>query len=526
MTDAPPVLRLAQLSKRFGGTQALRDVALSVAAGEVHGLLGHNGSGKSTLIRILAGYHAPEPGGVLEVRGRAVRLPLRPGQFRSLGMAFVHQNPALLPALSVTENLRIGALARGGLGPIDWRAEARAVAALLDEFAIAADPASLVERLRPWQRPLLAIVRAVDEIRRLGAGCAPGGTEAGLLVLDEPTAGIGDAGVDRLFAVIRRVRAAGVGVLFVSHDLDEVLTITDRITVLRDGAVAGAGATATLGRDQLVEMIVGRRIAPGPPVTAAPVPAPLAVITALRGPGVNAVGFTVGAGEILGLTGLIGSGFAEVGALLAGARRATAGRLLLAGAEHALRGLTPARAIAAGIAYVPAERLRAGCVGEMSVAENIGLPVLVRLSRGGVLTQGALRRHAGALCRRFDVRPPDPSLAFDALSGGNQQKTLIAKWLQLRPKLLVLEEPTQGVDVGAREQIFAAVRDWAEAGAGVVVLSGDHEQLALLCRRILIFRHGRIVAELAGTDVTEERMAHECFGAERQPPDRQPLPAA
>ncbi len=463
---AAPALWLAHLSKRFGGTVALHDVGLEVAAGEVHGLLGHNGSGKSTLIRILAGYHAPELGGELRVRGVPVRLPLRPGQFRELGMAFVHQDPALLPALTVTENLRIGALAGGGLRRIDWRAEARAVAALLDEFGIEADPEERVERLRPWQRPLLAIVRAVDEVRRLAAGGAThvrtvqadapradapradapragprlegapmiGAAPGGLLVLDEPTAGIGDAGVDRLFAVIRRVKAAGFGVLFVSHDLEEVLGITDRVTVLRDGEVAGEGVTAALGKQRLVEMIVGRRIERGPPAAAGAAAPALVAVEGLRGPGVPAVSFRVGAGEILGLTGLIGSGFAEVGALLVGARPATAGELAIGTARHALAGFTPRRAIAAGLAYVPAERLRAGCVGGMSVAENIALPVLDRLTRAGMLMPGTLLRHAGVLCRRFDVRPPDPALSVEALSGGNQQKALMAKWLQMEPK--------------------------------------------------------------------------------------------
>ncbi len=507
---ATPVLRLAHLSKHFGGTVALRDVALDVASGEVHGLLGHNGSGKSTLIRILAGYHAPEPGGTLEIRGIPVHLPLRPGQFRELGMAFVHQDPALLPALTVAENLRIGTLAgRGALGWVDWRAEARAVGALLAEFGIDADPATRVERLRPWQRPLLAIVRAVDEVRRLGEA---GRVHGGLLVLDEPTAGIGDAGVERLFAVIRRVRDAGFGVLFVSHDLDEVLAITDRVTVLRDGQVAGSGATAELGKARLVEMIVGRPILRGPRAPARTEAAALVSVDGVVGPGVRGVGLDVGPGEILGLTGLIGSGFAELGALLSGAIGARAGSLRIDTETHDLANFTPRRAIAAGLAYVPAERLRAGCIGELSVAENIGLPVLSRLVRGFRLTPGALIRHAAALCRRYDVRPPDPTMPLDKLSGGNQQKALMAKWLQLAPRLLVMEEPTQGVDVGAREQIFAAIRDWAAAGAAVLVLSGDHEQLALLCRRVLIFRHGRVAAELAGADVTEERMAHECFG--------------
>jgi ribose transport system ATP-binding protein len=512
----PPVLRLRHLSKQFGGTRALDDVALEVAGGMVHGLLGHNGSGKSTLIRILAGYHAPEPGGELELNGEPVRLPLRPGQFRELGMAFVHQDPALLPALTVTENLRIGAFARGMLGRVSWRRQAAEVGALLAEFGIDCDPLARVERLRPWQRPLLAIVRAVDEVRRLtapGGAVGGGGARSGLLVLDEPTAGLGDASVERLFAVIERVKLAGFGVLFVSHDLDEVLAITDQVTVLRDGRVAGSGVTSALGKDALVEMIVGRRIERRAPaaIAAADGP-PLAAIRDLRGPGVRDAGFGIGAGEILGMTGLIGSGFAEVGALLAGALPARTGRLRIAATELALPGLTARRAIAAGIAYVPADRRRTGCVGELTVGENIGLPVLDRLVRGGMLTPRALADHAGALCRRFDVRPPDPALPLDALSGGNQQKALLAKWLQLSPLLLVLEEPTQGVDVGAREQIFAAIRAWAADGACVLCLSGDHEQLALLCQRVLLFRRGRIVAELTGADVTEERMAHECFG--------------
>ncbi len=507
---AMPILRLRHLSKQFGATRALDDVALDIEGGMVHGLLGHNGSGKSTLIRILAGYHAPEPGGELELRGVPVRLPLRPGQFRELGMAFVHQDPALLPALTVTENLRIGAFARGMLRRVSWRREADAVAALLAEFGIDCDPLARVEHLRPWQRPLLAIVRAVDEVRRLTAAQ---GVRDGLLVLDEPTAGLGDASVEHLFAVIGRVKAAGFGVLFVSHDLDEVLAITDQVTVLRDGRVAGDGLTRTLGKDALVEMIIGHRIerrtAPINPASKGP---PLVDVLGLRGPGVRDASFGVGRGEILGMTGLIGSGFAEVGALLAGALPSRHGTLRIADTERALPGMTARSAIAAGVAYVPADRLRTGCVGELTVAENIGLPVLHRLVRSGVLMPWTLADHAGALCRRFDVRPADPTLRLDALSGGNQQKALLAKWLQLLPRLLVLEEPTQGVDVGAREQIFAAIRAWAADGAAVLCLSSDHEQLALLCQRVLIFRRGRVVAELTGAEVTEERMAHECFG--------------
>ncbi len=491
---------------------ALHDVGLEIHAGEVHGLLGHNGSGKSTLIRILAGYHAPEPGAVLEIAGRAVPLPLQPGRFRSLGMAFVHQDPGLLPALSVVENIRIGAIAQSRLRPIAWRRETNHVAALLQEFGIACDPLARVETLRPWQRPLLAIVRAVDELRRL---MSEDHKDKGLLVLDEPTARLGDVSVGKLFDVIRRVQAAGYGVLFVSHDLDEVLAITDRVTVLRDGRIAGAGVTRDLSKAQLIEMILGRAVQPSAPQPAKTPASPthIARIDKLSGQGVQSASFAVGAGEVLGLTGLIGSGFAEAAAMLAGVLPAHRGVLHLDGHAYEMPVLTPATAIAAGVAYVPGQRLSEGCIGELSVTENITLPVLGDFVRGGALRHAMLAGRAAELCRRFDIRPPNPALPLDALSGGNQQKVLIAKWLQLRPRLLILEEPTQGVDVGAREQIFAAIRTWAAQGAGVLCCSGDHEQLAALCQRVLVFRRGQIAAELAGPAVTEKRISHECFAA-------------
>jgi len=505
------VLRAEHLSKRFGGTLALNDVGIEIAAGEVHGLLGHNGSGKSTLIKILAGYHAPEPGGMLEVAGRPVRLPLPAGKFRALGMAFVHQDPGLIGALSVVENLRIGALALGRLAPISWREETAHVGALLAEFGIDCDPLARVETLEPWQRPLLGIIRAVDEMRALMRGEE---RRQGLLVLDEPTASLGGANVEQLFEVIRRVKTQGIGVLFVSHDLDEVLAITDRITVLRDGRVAGEGRTEKLTRDDLVEMIIGRRIAArGASSARADTREPAAVIDGLRGVAVRGASLAVGRGEILGLTGLAGSGFSELGAMLIGAVQARAGRLRVGERTLDLATITPVAAIAAGITYVPSERLREGCFAELTLTENITIPVLARFFQGGVLRHRTMAAYARELCVRFDVRPPDPRLAYQALSGGNQQKVLLAKWLQLRPKLLILQEPTQGVDVGAREQIFSLIRACAAEGTGVLCLSGDHEQLAALCGRVLVFLQGRIAAELGDEEVTKERIAYECFGA-------------
>ena len=512
VTATTPILEARHFSKRFGGTLALDDVGITVEPGTVHGLVGHNGSGKSTLIKILAGYHGPEAGAELVIDGSPVRLPLAPGRFRSLGMAFVHQDPGLIASLTVVENLRIGSIAHGHFAPIAWREEVRHCERLLSEFGLSCDPMARVEALRPWQRPMLAIIRAVDETRTL---LQQSGRHRGMLVLDEPTSSLADSNVGQLFDVIRRVQAAGFGVLFVSHDLDEVLAITDYVTVLRDGRVSGVGVTKGFTREDLVRLIVGRDI---PPTSKAPREQArsseyVTEIHSLTGPGVRGVDFHVSSGEILGISGLVASGFADVGPMLVGAPPAWHGQLRIGTRTVELSTITPAAAIAAGVSYVPGERLREGCIGELTVAENVGLPVLGRFFRAGWLYRRALASHARAQITRLGVRPADPLLSFETLSGGNQQKVLLSKWLQLEPRLLILQEPTQGVDVGAREQIFAIIRAFAARGGSVLCLSGDHEQLATLCDRVLIFRRGRIAHELAGPEVTKERITHECFGS-------------
>jgi ribose transport system ATP-binding protein len=511
MATTVPILEARHFSKRFGGTMALDDVSLSIDSGSAHGLVGHNGSGKSTFIKILGAYHAPEPGAELSIGGKPIRLPLAPGLFRSLGMAFVHQDPGLVGSLSVVENLRIGALAQQQLNRIAWTAEVRRCEALLHEFGMAVDPRAAVETLRPWQRPMLAIIRAIDEIRQLQAET---GVRRGILILDEPTANLADSNVGQLFDVVSRVQEAGFGVLFVSHDLDEVLAVTNHVTVLRDGRVAGSGPTSGFSRDDLVRLIVGHDIQPAGVRAARPSRTDhLMDVRNLSGPSVRKADLWITPGEIVGVSGLIGSGFAEIGPMLMGALTARTGRMRLGTKTHDLPAMTPAAAISAGICYVPGERLREGCIGELTVGENVTLPVLRRFFRGW-LRGRAIDGHARAQLRRFAVRPPDPALPLEALSGGNQQKVLLAKWLQLAPALLILQEPTQGVDVGAREQIFTIIREFAEHGGGVLCLSGDHEQLALLCQRVLIFRRGRIAAELIGTNVTKDKIAHECLGSD------------
>jgi ribose transport system ATP-binding protein len=324
MATTVPILEARHFSKRFGGTMALDDVSLSIDSGSAHGLVGHNGSGKSTFIKILGAYHAPEPGAELSIGGKPIRLPLAPGLFRSLGMAFVHQDPGLVGSLSVVENLRIGALAQQQLNRIAWTAEVRRCEALLHEFGMAVDPRAAVETLRPWQRPMLAIIRAIDEIRQLQAET---GVRRGILILDEPTANLADSNVGQLFDVVSRVQEAGFGVLFVSHDLDEVLAVTNHVTVLRDGRVAGSGPTSGFSRDDLVRLIVGHDILPAGARTARPSWTDhLRDVQNLSGSAVRKADLSIAPGEILGVSGLIGSGFAEIGPMLIGALPAQTGR--------------------------------------------------------------------------------------------------------------------------------------------------------------------------------------------------------
>jgi len=506
---AAPRLELRSLSKSFGGTQALHDVHLSVLPGEVHGLLGENGSGKSTLVKILVGFHHPDEGQLL-IDGEPVRLPLAPGQFRELGMSFVHQDLGLVESLSALENLRVAELAspRSRLR-ISWRRERMRARETFERYGVRIDPTATVASLKPVERALLAIVRALEGIRSVGRG-------EGLLVLDEPTVFLPKEGVDRLFALVRDAAATGASILFVSHDLDEVREITDRVTVLRDGEVVGTVRTGDTSKATFVQMIIGRQLAALADVEHADLTERHVGVSVegLTGASVRDVSFDIHDGEIVGLTGLLGSGFEEVPYLLYGARQATAGRLVLRGQSIDLRKLAPSGSIEFGLVLIPADRKTDGSVGSLPVVDNMALSVLDRYFNGFLLQRRRMRREMGALMRGFDVRPSDPALPYGLLSGGNQQKALLAKWFQTNPRLLLLDEPTQGVDVGARQQIFRLLRRAVEEGGRhVLCASSDYEQLSLLCDRVIVFGRGRIWRELAGGDVTKERIIEQCYAA-------------
>ncbi len=484
----------------------------------MHGLLGQNGSGKSTLIRILAGFHEPDPGAELRIAGHAVDLPLKPGEFRRHRISFVHQNLGLMPPLTVLENLLIGQLASQPRLWISWEEERRRARRLFERYRLDMDPNTPVSRLSPVNRALLAIVRAVEEIggghSTVGAttGAAPG--DGGLLILDEPTPFLPRRDVEQLFALVRSIVAAGNSVIFVSHDVDEVVEITDRATVLRDGRVAGTLITRESTKQDFIELIVGRRLealASGP--TDFSQAAPDLVIEELTGGTLEGVRIGAHRGEVIGLSGLIGSGFDEVPYLVYGATPAESGRLRLAGESIDLSQASPAASVRRGIVLVPADRQNAGAIGALPVSDNVTMPVLGSLFNRLALNRRGMVAHAARVVAAFDVVPRDPMRLFSQLSGGNQQKVLLGKWMQVAPKLILLDEPTQGVDVGARQRVFEAIRRAAGEGATVLCASSDYEQLATICDRVLIFARGRVAGELAGAAVSKENIALHCYNS-------------
>jgi ribose transport system ATP-binding protein len=504
----PLALLLTGLSKTFGGHRALDEVTLEVAQGEVHGLLGQNGSGKSTLIKVLAGFHAPDPGGKLTVCGAGVPLPLASGAFRQHRISFVHQHLGLIPALTVLENMLIGKLAQSRSFAINWRRERQEVARRFETYGVPLDPDATLADLSPVQRALLAIMRATEEMQ------GGGGSGNGLLVLDEPTPFLPRRDVDQLFGVVRTVVAGGASVIFVSHDVDEVLEITDRATVLRDGRVAGRLVTARSSKQDFIEAIVGRRLAFAERPCAPAIEAPTRlVVSDLTGGTVDRFGLQASQGEVVGLTGLIGSGYDEIPYLLYGARPAR-GLLRLRDDTLDLAGLSPGEAMRRGIVLIPGDRANAGAIGALPVADNVTMPVLATRFRRWMLDRGGMLRTAHELGQRFDVRPSNPLLPISALSGGNQQKVLLAKWLQQSPRLVLLDEPTQGVDIGARQTVFRHISHAAAAGATVLCASSDYEQLASICSRVLIFSGGRVVASLTGPEITKEAIAERSLGGQ------------
>jgi ribose transport system ATP-binding protein len=503
-----PLLHARGITKRYGGTLALDRAELEIRPGEIHGLLGENGSGKSTLIKILAGVVVPDAG-ELNLFGETLDFPLRPGEAHRRGLRFVHQNLGLIPSMTVGENLLIErfALARNS-AYISWRQFYDDAARLLAQYGLDLNPRQQLSELAPINRSLVAIIRAVAADSELG-----GATEPRLLVLDEPTVFLPRGEVTRVFEMLRSLVATGVGVLFVSHRMDEVREHTTRVTVLRDGSNAGTEVTASVDDDTLVHMIVGHDIAardvdhPDPPAQ----PGVAVELTGFSSRTLRDISLSVAPGEILGLTGLAGSGYEEVIYSLFGAHPSATGQMSLDGTPMALRALTPKTAIEAGIALIPADRMREGLAGTATLEENVTLNVVSSHFRRLLLRRPELRQTAEQLVHDFRIRPADTRLAVENFSGGNQQRVLLAKWLTRKPRLVLLHEPTQGVDVGARADISSFLAELARDGTAIICASAEYEQLATLCRRVIIVADGRLQAELSGSSLTKDRILAECL---------------
>ena len=489
----------------FGNNRVLRDVAIEVRPGEIHGLVGQNGSGKSTLAKVLTGLYHPDAGTRVSVDGVELKLPVQPLEARERGVAVVHQSLGLFNDDTVLENLRIGRhRARGLLRRIDWKHERAQAQAVFERLGSDIPLGARVGTLREEHRATVAIARALQD-------ATPG---RGLIIFDESTRALGRPSLEHFFRILDQIVATGTSVLLITHRLEEIIDAADRVTVLRDGRVVDMGHPVEgLDEARLAELMLGTRLTQevrGHASTVDAAARPITV-TGLRGSEVIDASLEVRPGEVLGLTGIAGSGYDDVPYLLSGVTRPDAGTLSLHEGELALKKLTPADAIGAGVVLVPEGREHAGLAMGMTVEENTVFPQTSRAT--GQLkpfSRAAERAQTVDWIERLDVRPADPKAIVGTFSGGNQQKVLLAKWLAMDPELLLLHEPTQAVDVGARQTIVSAVRAAAASGRAVIVAGGDENELSLLCDRVLVFEEGTVTRELTD-DLTPENIVRSIY---------------
>jgi len=491
----PLRVELRGISKRFAATQALDDVSFDLSPGEVHALVGENGAGKSTLVKILAGVYQPDSG-TIWLDGETIQIH-GPAEARALGIAVVHQEPRLFPDLTVAENVFIGHAPSGRLGTIDWGGTRRAAQALFDELGVRFDVGAPVRGLSMADQQLIEIAKALS-------------VDARVLILDEPTASLSAHEVDRLFTIVRRLRDRGVSVLFVSHRLDEVFELCDRATVFRDGKHVITTPTSELTTADLVRHMVGRVVTLFPKVET-PIGDVLLEVEGLTRVGVfRDIGFSVRASEIVGLAGLVGAGRTEVARVLFGIDRSDAGEIRLRGRPVSFA--SPSAAMAAGIAYLPEDRHQEGLVLDFSIAQNVTLPILPRLFPRFLVRASTERAVAQDHTKQFNVRMTGVDQLVGALSGGNQQKVVLAKWLASGPAILILDEPTRGIDIGAKVEVHRIISELAASGLGIILISSDLPEVLAMSDRILVLHEGRITAEIPHERATEERVMFAATG--------------
>jgi ribose transport system ATP-binding protein len=508
MSSSPARLQVRALSKTFGSVQVLTDVELTVLAGEVHGLAGQNGSGKSTLIKILTGLYTPDPGADYRVDGQAMRLPVRWPEVHATGISVVHQDLGLLDHLTVAENICVGGFPTSRvMGRIDRRKRDELTARTLAWLGVELEPSALVASLNAAERAEIAIARAMRD--------HTGGK--GLIILDESTRALSGDDLTRVRAMLRRITANGSAALMISHNLTELMDVTDRMTILRDGRLAGSGLrTGELSEEEIARRMLGSTLGQ---TTARATPvatprAPTVTVTDLAGKRVQSIGFALGRGEILGITGLPGNGYEEIPYLLTGAQSATSGTISTPSASVDLKRAGVAGCLRAGIVLVPERRDRDGLAFELSMRDNISLPGLRTRGNSWFVGRRWQREEADAAVDTLGIRPRDPLILVKQLSGGNQQKVLLAKWLTMGPTVLVLHEPTQAVDVGARQDILHALRRAADSGMTVILVSSEAEDLVAVCDRILIYEP--TTGLVASTASTPDGLINQIYAADHE----------
>ena len=496
-TEGAPLLRAESISKSFAGVHALKSAAFELRPGEVHALIGENGAGKSTLIRIFTGAVVPD-GGVLTVAGEPVSHNT-PAHARSLGIAVIYQQPSLFPHLTVAENIGLSLEAGGLWRRVDWQERRRRAAELLARAGSSLSPDRLVETLSMPEQQIVEIAKAI-------------GARARILIMDEPTASLSDREVERLFTVIRGLRAEGAGIIYISHRLEEIAAIADRVTVLRDGHSIATHSIAEVQRDELIRLMVGRDLSAVFPKRAVALGETVLAIEDLHSAqtGIRGVSLSVRRGEILGLAGLVGSGRTELARILFGLAPADSGTIRLRG--NVVHPQSPAEAIALGIAYVPEDRRQHGVILQLPLTANTTLAALGSVSKHGLLDAAREQELTLSYVERFRIKTASIHAEAQMLSGGNQQKVAIARWLATSPEVIILDEPTQGVDVGSKSEIHGLMVDLAEQGKAILMISSELPEILGMSDRIAVMHEGTIAAVLSREEATQTKILSLALG--------------
>lgn len=498
MEPVEPIIELQGIVKHFGGVQALRGVDFHLFPGQVHALVGENGAGKSTLVKVLAGIHRPDEG-VMKVDGKEIALR-SPTQAQELGIAVVQQEPMLFPDLDVAENVFMGRHPRDRYGRVDWKRMYREVEQLLASLDVSLSAHTPVQGLSVAEQQMVEIAKALS-------------IQARVLVLDEPTATLSAREVEELFAIVRQLRERGVAVLFVSHRLEEIFAIADSLTVFRDGSHIITAPVSEMTTEEIIKHMVGRELSNLFPKGEAEIGVVVLEVRQLTRPGVFAdVSFQLHRGEILGFAGLVGAGRTEVARVLFGIDRAESGEIWLKGKKISLR--SPQQAMEHGIAYVPEDRHQQGLVMNFSIAANITLAILQQISRLGLVDPRREQKIAGDYSGQLRIRSSGVEQLVSALSGGNQQKVVLSKWLATNPSILILDEPTRGIDVGAKAEVHRIVSDLAAEGLAIILISSELPEVLAMADRVVVLHEGRVTGTFSRSEATQERVMFAATGQE------------